>query len=481
MVKAFLVAALSFQQVDSVTFQDAATANLYALARQRHIHQDTLVRDYQASVLTRLEASAGKSRFARQTTLMAHETMARITWKRPNDLKIQVLGTRAKVPLVAMLSGLANVDSDVEDELRNELVMDRPWFIPRAFGDSIRVMGVPEHAALHPLAAGATDYYRFAITDSVEVRIPGRVVCAKAITVEPKRFGPALVAGTMWVDAQTGDVVRMRVLFLGDYLWEKPDDPTPEDSAEAKRSNDEAKKYLTVEAEVEYALINQEYWMPYRQFLGITAEIPMFLNMTIPARAVTTFSDYEVNVDPELVFAIPEDELERDGRARRQLQIKQGDGMASDPDADRPANRRETEKREKGYYHASTWNDGQWEIDVPRRIHWTRTSGIRNFRPNSTKPNKNVFGRRLPISHESRMNSHRSGRGSGVGDSRGRPRQTSSVSTVCKGSRSAWATRFGRGAFPLYPSLDLPDSVSETSDRRGRSSHAATGRMPESI
>ena len=138
MVTALLALALSLQQADSATFQDAATAELYALARQRHIHQDTLVRDYQASVHTRLEASVGKSRFARQTTLMAHETMARITWKMPNDLKIQVVGTRAKVPLIGMLSGLADVGDEVEREIRDELVMDRPWFIPRAFGDSIR-------------------------------------------------------------------------------------------------------------------------------------------------------------------------------------------------------------------------------------------------------------------------------------------------------------------------------------------------------
>jgi hypothetical protein len=363
MVRALVVAALALQQGDTATFQDGATATLYALARQRHIYQDTLVRDYQATVHTRLEASAGKSRFARQTTLMAHETTARITWKTPNDLKIQVLGTRAKIPLVGMLSGLADVDAEVENELRNELIMDRPWFIPRAFGDSIRVMGVPEHAALHPLAAGATAYYRFAIVDSVEVRTPGHVVRAKSIKVEPKRFGPALVAGTMWVDAETGDVVRMRMLFLGDYLWDEPSGTTPEDSAAARRDNDEAKKYLTVEAEIEYALINQRYWMPYRQFLGITAQIPIFLDLTIPARAVTTFSEYDVNVDPTLVFAIPEDELEKDGRRRRQQLVKPG-GRQVDDRAEAVRDRDDA-RRENGYYQGGTWDDGRWEIDVP--------------------------------------------------------------------------------------------------------------------
>ncbi len=363
MVAALLVAALASQQVDTATFQDAATAQLYALARARHIHQDTVVRDYAASVRTRLEASAGKSRFARQTTLMAHETMARITWKAPNDLKIDVLGTRAKIPLVAMLSGLADVDDAVERELRTELVMDRPWFIPRAFGDSIRVMGVPEHAALHPLAASGTRYYRFAIADSVELRVPGRTVRAKAMRVQPKQGGPALVAGTMWVDTESGDVVRLRVLFLGDYLWDEPSGDTPEDSARARKDNARAKRILSVEAEVEYALINQRFWMPYRQFLGITAEIPYLVNMTIPARAVTTFSEYDVNADRVLTFSIPEDSLAEDPRERSEVRIKLGGRRPRAGES--PKWDEDDERREYGYTRGNRWSDGRWEIDVP--------------------------------------------------------------------------------------------------------------------
>ncbi len=47
-----LVAALllfSPQQPDTATFRDAATAELYAKARVRHIRQDQLVNDYSAT------------------------------------------------------------------------------------------------------------------------------------------------------------------------------------------------------------------------------------------------------------------------------------------------------------------------------------------------------------------------------------------------------------------------------------------------
>ncbi len=283
MVKALLVALLSSQQPDTATFRDAATAHLYALARVRHVRQDSMVHDYQAVVRTRLEASYGRSRFARLTTLIAHETVAKITWRQPNDLKVEVLGTRGRAPIVRMLGAIGDVGDDVDEDLRSELVMDRPWFIPRALGDSIRVMGVPDQAVLHPLAGRATDHYRFAIVDSVTIVMPDRRIQAIAIHVVPKSYGLALMAGDMWLDTETGDVVRIRMLFLGEYLWDQPKGDTPEDSVEARHDNEVAQRFLSVEAEIEYVLIDQRYWMPYRQFLAITAEIPFFLNATIPA------------------------------------------------------------------------------------------------------------------------------------------------------------------------------------------------------
>ena len=41
-------------------------AEMHARARVRHIRQDSLVRDYQAMVRTRLDATAGRGRFARR-------------------------------------------------------------------------------------------------------------------------------------------------------------------------------------------------------------------------------------------------------------------------------------------------------------------------------------------------------------------------------------------------------------------------------
>lgn len=363
MVEALVAALvlLSPQQQDTATFRDAATADLYARARVRHIVQDSVVRDYRAIVETRMEARAGRSRFAGLNTLLAHESRARVTWRQPNDLKVEVLGARSRAPVLRMLRAFgADISDEVQEELRQDLVPERPWFIPRSLGDSIRVMGVPETAVLHPLADGAEDYYRFAITDSVQLVLPNRTVRAVKMAVRPKSFGPALVSGDMWLDMDTGDVVRLMVIFIGEYLWDDPEDGTPQDSAEKRRENRQVAKYLSVEADVEYALVDNLYWMPRRQLLALTADIPWILDITIPARAMVTFSEYEVNTSPPLEFVVPLDSIEGQTEVRRARRERDREGELTDEDREA-----RDDRRGEGYVHAGSWRDGRWEVDVP--------------------------------------------------------------------------------------------------------------------
>ncbi len=356
-----LLLTLQAQQSDTATFIDAATAELYARARVRHVRQDSLVRDYKARVQTRMDFTAGRSRFSRQTALLAHETVAQVTWRAPNDLKVQVQGARSAAPILRMVAGIdpevdAELDEDLRGDFKQEVWFDRPWFIPRSLGDSIRLMGLPEQAALHPLAAAGTDFYRFRIIDSTRVSVPGREIRAVKVRVEPKRLGPSLVAGDMWIDRETADVVRLMVIFIGEFLWEQPAGDSPRDSSEAREGNEQANRFLSVEADIEYALVAQRYWLPYRQLLAITAEIPWFVNATLPARAVSTFSDYEVNTSPEVSFHVVLDtaaEATRRTRVRVKSTGQSGESSTSE------------ERYRYGYQRGGSWSDGRWEVDVP--------------------------------------------------------------------------------------------------------------------
>jgi hypothetical protein len=343
---------LSAQQ-DTTTYADSATVALVARARARHARQDSLVRDYRATVVTRLDFSVGRSRFARQLSLVAHETTARVAWHAPNDLKVEMLGARTKA---STLIGGARSRGRPDRDARVEVSFGgRPWFVPRALGDSIRLLGVPETAALHPLGPGGERWYRYRITDSVTMRLPGHTVRAIAIRVEPKALGPSLVAGDMWVDAESADVVRLMVRFVGEYLWEAPDGDTPRDSAQARKATRWAQRFVSVDADLEYALLENRYWMPYRQMLDLTAEIDFLVRGAAPLRTVTTFQDYEINTGAPLVFNAPPDSSADADQGRLVC-------PACGPDSartHRPA--------EVGFLRIGAWSGGRWEVDVPPR------------------------------------------------------------------------------------------------------------------
>ena len=69
--------------------------------------------------------------------------------------------------------------------------------------------GGPDSATLHPLAAQGPAWYRYALVDSVTVVPPrGRAVLAYVIEAAPRRPGPDLVAGRLWIDAGSHALIR---------------------------------------------------------------------------------------------------------------------------------------------------------------------------------------------------------------------------------------------------------------------------------
>ncbi|MFQ5551925.1 MAG: hypothetical protein ACE5FJ_11885, partial [Gemmatimonadales bacterium] len=178
---------------------------------------------------------------------------------------------------------------------------------------------------------------------------------------EPKREGPALIAGDMWLDADTYEVVRLSFIFLGRNLWVTPDGETPEDSADARRANVWANRVLKVEADLEYALYESDFWLPRRQLVTATVELPWILNLVLPIRFLTRFSDYEINTLPPIAFTYGRDDLEADdeGRLRRRRELF-CDGCDS-------VSLSRSERRDRGYLRAGSDGSNYWELIVPDR------------------------------------------------------------------------------------------------------------------
>ena len=175
------------------------------MARRRA--SDSLVRDYQATIRYRLSVGVGRRVWSKVPASAVEEQVARVQWQQPNDLRVDVIGRRFQTR---------------NRTLQLSSVWDRPWFVPRGVDDSVRIFSndFPATGALHPLASSGPAWYRYAVTGELTVT-PARGGALRLLRVEvtPRRAGPALVAGQLWIDSATAEVVRFTFRYLGTALW----------------------------------------------------------------------------------------------------------------------------------------------------------------------------------------------------------------------------------------------------------------------
>nr|MBA3554957.1 hypothetical protein [Gemmatimonadales bacterium] len=266
------------------------------------------------------------------------EQVADIQWQRPNDLRVDVIGRRSR-----SRSGWLRLSS----------VWDRPWFVPRGVDDSVRIFSdeFPARGALHPLAAAGPQWYRYALTGGLTVT-PARGGTLRLLQVEvtPRRSGPALIAGRMWIDSTTAVVVRLTFRYVGTGLWVVPDSTTRSDSASARRVNSIANQIASIDADLEYALQDGRYWMPRRQVIAGRVRIPLVSDLVIPFQATTTFEDFEINAGRPIAFELPLSQGVRGLDARR---------------ARRDSLRTEREDSLRAWSYADRWAGGRYELHRP--------------------------------------------------------------------------------------------------------------------
>ena len=104
------------------------------------------------------------------------------------------------------------------ETLQLSSVWDRPWFVPRSVDDSVRIFSdeFPATGALHPLAPTGPEWYRYTL-DQRALRHVGRDGALRLLgsTSRPGRGGPSLIAGQMWIDSTTAEVVRLTFRYVG--------------------------------------------------------------------------------------------------------------------------------------------------------------------------------------------------------------------------------------------------------------------------
>jgi hypothetical protein len=346
-----ILAALALQtpQDTTVTYATPATRDLVLRAAERHRAQDSAVTDYRARLRYRLTVSLGRRRWGRYPVSAAEEQDVAVAWQLPNDLRVDVIGRRftSRTPATQLSS-----------------VFDRPWFVPRGVGDSVRIFSndFPATGALHPLGAGAEAAYHYDLTDSVTVSTPdARRIRLYAVQVTPKRVGPALIAGRVWLDSATAEVVRLTFRYVGTALWARPDDDETRDAVSAERINKLVNRVLSIDVDLEYGLQEGRYWMPYRQAIAGTIRIPVVSDVVIPFRAVTTFEDYEINTGRPVAFDLPLPDSTMSPEARRAQAELRRDSLR-DAREGRPA---EGDTAGRGWQYADRWAGGRFEVHRP--------------------------------------------------------------------------------------------------------------------
>lgn len=325
-------------------YNSPAAQHLVERAMARRRAADSAVSNYRARIHYRLAVGLGRRRWARVPTSAVEEQVADVQWQRPNDLRVDVIGRRARS----------------RSEIRLSSVWDRPWFVPRSVDDSVRIFSdeFPATGALHPLASEAPAWYRYGLAGDLSVT-PGQGGTLRLLQVEvtPRRTGLALVAGEMWIDSASAEVVRFAFRYVGTGLWVRPEGSERSDSSSARLINRIANQIVSIDADLEYGLQDGRFWMPYRQVVSGRVRIPLVSDVVIPFRAVTTFDDFEINTGRPITFELP---LSRDRpdsvEARR----------AARRDSLRAERRRDGDTDSlRAWDYADRWAGGRYELHRP--------------------------------------------------------------------------------------------------------------------
>jgi len=221
-----------------------------AIDRRDRTASDTALRDYQAKAHGFLFflGQFGEGLTEPPRLVKADQLELEVYWKAPQLSKQRIVGWRDRAELPTDMSYHRDHLGIVQNNF-GRLVR---------LGDGDEVRDVP-----HPLAPGGTDLYDFALGDTVTLVLPQRAVRVVALRVRPKDFGEARLVGTLFVDAETADLVRLTFNFTPRaYL-----DPRLED----------------VSIVLDNALWEGQFWLPYRQEVEIRRRVTW---LDIPMRGI---------------------------------------------------------------------------------------------------------------------------------------------------------------------------------------------------
>src|SRR5688500_17513757 len=220
------------------TWNDARTRALVERATERRARQlaDTALVDYKAKAhgyLTFL-AQFGEGFTEPPKIVKADELGLEVYWRAPDLSKQRIMGRRDTLLLPTDINYHRDHLGIVQNNFRNIIRLGE--------GDEVR--DVP-----HPLSADGLVQYDYAIRDSLQIRLGPRVLDVYEVRVKPKDDRQPRSLGAVYIDRETGEVVRMAFSFTRSALKDKD--------------------LEDVSVVLENGLIDGRFWLPRRQEIEI--------------------------------------------------------------------------------------------------------------------------------------------------------------------------------------------------------------------
>src|SRR5947208_15692035 len=223
-----------------------------AIERRAHAASDTALRDYKAQAHGFLFflGQFGEGLTEPPRLVKADQLELEVYWKAPELSKQRIIGWRDR----------AELPTDINYH------RDHLGIVQNNFGSAIRLgEGDEVRDVPHPLApgGGGIDLYDFALGDTTTIVLPQRAVRVAALRVRPKSFNTAAIVGTLYVDLESAELVRMAFNF------------TPKSYLDAQLED--------VSIVLDNALWEGRFWLPYRQEIEIRRRATW---LDIPARGI---------------------------------------------------------------------------------------------------------------------------------------------------------------------------------------------------
>ncbi|HEX7938302.1 MAG TPA: hypothetical protein VF483_04870, partial [Gemmatimonadaceae bacterium] len=233
-----MVLQVSATALGAQAWDDPRVLSLVQRATERRVQQlaDSGLAGYQATAhgyLTFL-AQLGQGFRELPRVVKADELAIEVYWRAPNLSKQRIVGRRDTTLL----------PTDIEYHRDHLGIIQNNFPAIIRVGEGDEVSDVP-----HPLSESGLAQYQFALTDSLRITIPGRVIDVYEVQVRPRNDRLPGVVGAVYLDKDEARVVRMAFSFTKASLLDK--------------------QLEDVSIVLENGLVDSRFWLPRRQEVEI--------------------------------------------------------------------------------------------------------------------------------------------------------------------------------------------------------------------